>query len=320
MKLPAHRRQRTQHLCRCPPASAVAMTAAAPAETVPPSEADNAAPSLAAAPLRGEFISRATFANPHAHIPAQCYIDTSHGTQNACLFCHTDGVAELGLGNTDGASATRCPELQADTPSRSTTRSRSTPASPPGSTPAPRGAARRADATGDDPARWDMQAWVREDNWSAAFAQRKGFVADLGQRHGRPLPRLFRARSRHLPAQDDGFVRSATAARGLFTDAHGRNWLAGGELHALRHLHPARGQRVGDLPAPGRALHEERTRRLRPRDLCRQPRPRRTQHPGPPRRRDPLPRSRRRRANRPRPVPARHRVRPPAALCGRRGP
>ena len=45
-----------------------------------------------AKPLRGEVFDRAGFPNPHAHIPAQCYVETSGGTQNACLFCHTDGV------------------------------------------------------------------------------------------------------------------------------------------------------------------------------------------------------------------------------------
>jgi hypothetical protein len=40
------------------------------------------------APLRGQTFDRAQFPNPHAHIPAQCYIETSGGTQNACLFCH----------------------------------------------------------------------------------------------------------------------------------------------------------------------------------------------------------------------------------------
>jgi len=32
-------------------------------------------------PLRGRSFDRAQFPNPHAHIPAQCYIETSQGTQ-----------------------------------------------------------------------------------------------------------------------------------------------------------------------------------------------------------------------------------------------
>jgi len=48
---------------------------------------------------KGDFRSPLTFANPYAHIPAQCHIETSRGAQNACLFCHTNGVYRLGLGN-----------------------------------------------------------------------------------------------------------------------------------------------------------------------------------------------------------------------------
>lgn len=57
------------------------------------------AQTAAAAPLIGQTFGRAQFPNPHAHIPAQCYVETGGGTQNACLFCHTDGVWRRGLGN-----------------------------------------------------------------------------------------------------------------------------------------------------------------------------------------------------------------------------
>lgn len=48
---------------------------------------------------RGDLRSPLTFSNPYAHIPAQCHIETSRGAQNACLFCHTNGVYKAGLGN-----------------------------------------------------------------------------------------------------------------------------------------------------------------------------------------------------------------------------
>lgn len=32
-------------------------------------------------------------------MPAQCRVATSAGAQNACLYCHTNGVYERGLGN-----------------------------------------------------------------------------------------------------------------------------------------------------------------------------------------------------------------------------
>ena len=37
--------------------------------------------------------------NEDPGIPAQCWIETGYGTQNACQYCHTNGVYALGLGN-----------------------------------------------------------------------------------------------------------------------------------------------------------------------------------------------------------------------------
>ena len=48
---------------------------------------------------RGDFRSPLTFGNPYAHIPAQCHIETSRGTQNVCLFCHTNCAYRADLGN-----------------------------------------------------------------------------------------------------------------------------------------------------------------------------------------------------------------------------
>ena len=50
-------------------------------------------------PLWSTYLDRADFANPYAHIPAQCYIETSGGTQNACQYCHTDSFAKRKFGN-----------------------------------------------------------------------------------------------------------------------------------------------------------------------------------------------------------------------------
>ena len=64
--------------------------------------AQTAGPSAASTTVstpQGDFRSPITFSNPYAHIPAQCHIETSRGTQNACLFCHTNGVYQAGLGN-----------------------------------------------------------------------------------------------------------------------------------------------------------------------------------------------------------------------------
>lgn len=37
--------------------------------------------------------------NEEPEIPAQCWIETGYGTQNACKYCHTDYLAEIGHGN-----------------------------------------------------------------------------------------------------------------------------------------------------------------------------------------------------------------------------
>jgi hypothetical protein len=178
-------------------------------------------------PLRGEHISRTTFANPHAHIPAQCYVETSHGTQNACLFCHTDGVAALGLGNNNpqaGANS-NVGNLQAEyafgvVNYPFTVNSSITPWI---NTLRPETLRAALAARGEDPSRWDLRAWVREDNWSSAYAHRKGSTAAWDSGTDGPF-RLFPALApADLPAQDDGFVRSASAGRGVFSDTRGRN-------------------------------------------------------------------------------------------------
>ncbi len=50
-------------------------------------------------PLSGATIDRLLFKNPYAHIPAHCHIETSAGTQNACQYCHSDGLARRRFGN-----------------------------------------------------------------------------------------------------------------------------------------------------------------------------------------------------------------------------
>jgi hypothetical protein len=47
---------------------------------------------IAGAPYKPSF-------NEEPEIPAQCWIETSYGTQNACKYCHTDYLAEIKHGN-----------------------------------------------------------------------------------------------------------------------------------------------------------------------------------------------------------------------------
>ncbi|MEW6444567.1 MAG: hypothetical protein ACOZAQ_10935 [Pseudomonadota bacterium] len=178
--------------------------------------------------LDGEFISPLLFGNPYAHVPAQCHIETSRGTQNACQFCHTNGVFELGLGNNlpQAGGEERLGNLQLDysfAPHNTL--------APPSSvnrwenTLSPEKLAEAVRLLGILPANWDMRAYIREDNWSAAFAQRPGNPKHWDGATDNAF-RLFPALSpTDLPAQADGFVRSSAESRGFFHD--GQGWVTG---------------------------------------------------------------------------------------------
>ncbi|ANJ67692.1 hypothetical protein A9404_10165 [Halothiobacillus diazotrophicus] len=176
-------------------------------------------------PLRGEFISRDTFANPHAHIPAQCYIETGHGTQSACLFCHTNGVAALKLGNNNPQAGANpnIGNLQADYAFGVVDYPFVVNSSinPWINTLKPEVLRTAVSALGEHPDDWDMQSYIRQDNWQAAFAQRPGSVKDWDPKVASPF-RLFPGLNpADLPADDDGFVRTTRPADGFFKDARG---------------------------------------------------------------------------------------------------
>ncbi len=178
--------------------------------------------------LLGDQISPLLFSNPYAQVPAQCYIETSAGTQNACQYCHTNGVYEEGLGNNPQAgAAANIGNLQTDYSF-----------APYGAT-APLATLNRWDNTlypdklltrvqalGHDPATWDMQAWVRQDNWSPAFAGRGGDPKNWDSAVNnawRLFPGLNPA---DLPAAaSDGYVRSAKEKNGYFKV--GDAWITG---------------------------------------------------------------------------------------------
>ncbi len=179
------------------------------------------------APLRGQTLDRASFANPHAHIPAQCYIETSSGTQNACLFCHTDGVAKRRLGNNNPQAGANpnVGNLQTEyafgshnlpfTPNASI--------NPWANTLKPETLSAAVANLGIDPAHWDMAAWIREDNWRPAYARRPKHDRewDTGIEHPfRLFPALDPA---DLPAGEDGFVRSKSAKKAFWKDGRGHN-------------------------------------------------------------------------------------------------
>lgn len=180
-----------------------------------------------AAPLNETVIDRALFPNPYAHIPAQCYIETAAGAQNACQYCHTDGLAKRGFGNNTpqaGASSVlgNLQETYAFAALRHP-RLANGSINPWTNTIRPDVLRAAAAQAGHDPAAWDMTAYVRTDNWSAAYARRPGDSRrwDGGTRD--PF-RLFPGLDpKDLPADADGFVRSARTGNGFFPDGPGWN-------------------------------------------------------------------------------------------------
>lgn len=179
---------------------------------------------------KGDYRSPLTFSNPYAHIPAQCYIETSRGTQNACLFCHTNGLYQAGLGNNfpQAGAEPRLGNLQLEysfTPFSTFIASPSR--NPWENTLTPEKLREAVTVLGIDPVVWDMESYIRQDNWRAAFAQRSGdpLIWNSG---GDDSPfRLFPGLDPHdLPADTDGFVRSSTSRNGFFQDHDGR-WITG---------------------------------------------------------------------------------------------
>ncbi|WP_291423987.1 hypothetical protein [Deinococcus sp.] len=185
-------------------------------------------------PLRGDFISRATFPNQHAHIPAQCYAETSFGTQNACQYCHTNGVAQLDLGNNNPQAGDNpnIGNLQAEYAfgAYDYPRVQNPSVNPWDNVLHPEVLQQLLSAEGQRPAGWDMQAYIRQDNWRAAYAQRPGPAQDWDGGSDSPY-RLFPSLSPDdLPAQADGYVRSAAQTRGVFRDDqfhNGHSWVTG---------------------------------------------------------------------------------------------
>jgi len=178
-------------------------------------------------PLVATYLDRADMPNPYAHIPAQCYIETSAGSQNACQYCHTDSLARRRFGNNTpqaGASPVlgNLIESYAFAALRHPFQANGS-VNPWENTIFPERLRERLAAAGQDPAVWDMQAYIREDNWGSAYGQRPGDPRgwDAGRAHPfRLFPGLDPA---DLPAANDGFVRSVQEGNGYFHDNRGWN-------------------------------------------------------------------------------------------------
>ena len=176
-------------------------------------------------PLIGEQIDRSTLRNPYAHIPAQCYIETSGGTQNACLYCHTNGLFNHKLGN--NAPQAGYEPLVGDLQQEYAFAALRYPhfingsITPWENTLFPEKLHNAVSALNINPENWDMQAYIRQDNWTAAYQQRpnQSLNWDTGVEHQfRLFPGLDPV---DLPANDDGFVRSRRAENGFFRDERG---------------------------------------------------------------------------------------------------
>lgn len=180
-----------------------------------------------AAPMAGEFRDRTLFTNPYANVPAQCYIETSYGTQNACLFCHSNAAARQQLGSVL-AQAGFDPYIgnlqleYAFGPVNEFTRSPSI--NPWENTILPHKLEEAFALLGIDADAWDMQSYIKGDNWQEAYNKKRGDAKVSNSGIKDDAFRLFPALNPSaLPADDDGFVRTENSNEALFDDAKGHN-------------------------------------------------------------------------------------------------
>jgi len=188
---------------------------------------DNSANKTSIASMKGEFRSRTNFENPYANVPAQCYIETSDGTQNACLFCHSNAPARAKLGSTL-AQAGFDPyigNLQLEYAFGAVNKFTVSPnINPWENTVTPHKLDDAFAKLSINENSWDMQSYIKSDNWQEAYNKKGGDtkVSNSGIKDD-PF-RLFPALNpSSLPAQDDGFVRTKEKDEAIFSDTKGLN-------------------------------------------------------------------------------------------------
>jgi len=175
-------------------------------------------------PLVGDMTPPSHFSNPYAQVPAQCYIETASGTQNACLFCHTNGVWKTSMGNNNPQAGAFADIGNFQLEYSFAPYNNSTPLATINrweNSLYPEKLAAHVASLGIDSNAWDMQSYLREDNWSKAYAQRPkqdAYWDAGGDSSFRLLPALNPA---DLPAQADGFVRSNRSSAGFYQDNKG---------------------------------------------------------------------------------------------------
>jgi len=178
-------------------------------------------------PMVGEFRSRTLFENPYANIPAQCYIETSYGTQNACLFCHSNAAARKKLGNTlpQAGANSRVGNLQLEYAFGPVNEFAKSPnINPWENTIFPQRIDEEINKLSIDTSAWDMKGYVKEDNWQRAYDKRTGSKLQSNSWTKDDEYRLFPALNPSaLPADSDGFVRTNSSDEVLFQDSEGFN-------------------------------------------------------------------------------------------------
>ncbi|HQT05285.1 MAG TPA: hypothetical protein PLU46_09895, partial [Thiotrichales bacterium] len=174
--------------------------------------------------LAGDLVPPSHFSNPYAQVPAQCYIETASGTQNACLFCHTNGVWKTGMGNNNPQAGAFADIGNFQLEYSFAPYNNSTPLATINrweNTLYPEKLAAHVAGLGIDTNTWDMQSYLRQDNWSKAYAQRPKQDAYWDAGGDSPFRLLPALNPADLPAQADGFVRSQRDEAGFYRDAQG---------------------------------------------------------------------------------------------------
>ncbi len=177
-------------------------------------------------PLVGNLVPPSHFTNPYAQVPAQCYIETAAGTQNACLFCHTNGVWAQGMGNNTPQAGAFADIGNFQREYSFAPYNNSTPLATVNhweNTLFPEALAAHVASLGLDPQAWDMQAYIRQDNWQVAYNQRPLKTTAWDSGTDSPFRLLPALDPSDLPAQADGFVRTSRNENSFFNDTAGMN-------------------------------------------------------------------------------------------------
>jgi len=178
-------------------------------------------------PMISQQVDRRNFTNPYANIPAQCYIETSNGTQNACLFCHSNAPARTSLGNTtpQAGLSDLLGNLQLEYSFSSIDKFAPNPnINPWENTLQPQKLQEAFELLKIDERKWDMNQYLNENNWAKAYAKKQGSPLKSNSDKLDDPFRLFPALNpTSLPAKQDGFVRTKNPKESLFRDEFGLN-------------------------------------------------------------------------------------------------